>query len=470
MATVANVMPTKDFFINMLTRDIELSDAILDLLDNCLDGVVRIKNVGNKWDDMNYYNGYKAELKISATSFVIEDNCGGISRKIAEEKAFRMGKSDYDDNGLPTVGIYGIGMKRAIFKIGKAASVKTKNDGKAYTVKIEEDWAKNDNWTFPITGEQPELLPHAGTTIEITSLNENIKKNWEKDSLDIFVDELIEKIKANYSLIIQKGFKIYVNSENPVEALPIELLISKGEAEIQPYIYKAIYNGVDIRLAVGFYASPPSDDDIDEENESRRTSGDAGWTVVCNDRVVIYNDKSYLTGWGEADVPQYHTQFIGIRGIVIFQSNNPQNLPMTTTKRGIDLSSSVYFSVKNKMREGLKLFTNYTNQWKGRNTLEREHSTKADKVPFVELFDDVTLEKYDVKLRKDNEGSRHKPVLPKPPNDKNYVIIRFAKAKDDVEKVSVHFTKDSSIKLKASEVGGKCFDIVLKKISGASKV
>ena len=41
MAKKANGAPTKEFFVGMLTRDIELSDAILDLLDNCLDGVVR---------------------------------------------------------------------------------------------------------------------------------------------------------------------------------------------------------------------------------------------------------------------------------------------------------------------------------------------------------------------------------------------------------------------------------------------
>ena len=42
MATV-DASPTKEFFIKMLTRDIALEDAILDLLDNCLDGIVRIK-------------------------------------------------------------------------------------------------------------------------------------------------------------------------------------------------------------------------------------------------------------------------------------------------------------------------------------------------------------------------------------------------------------------------------------------
>ena len=33
--------PVKSFFVEMLTRDIELGDAILDLLDNCVDGILR---------------------------------------------------------------------------------------------------------------------------------------------------------------------------------------------------------------------------------------------------------------------------------------------------------------------------------------------------------------------------------------------------------------------------------------------
>ena len=40
MGSSANGSPTKEFFVEMMTRDIELNDAILELLDNCLDGVV----------------------------------------------------------------------------------------------------------------------------------------------------------------------------------------------------------------------------------------------------------------------------------------------------------------------------------------------------------------------------------------------------------------------------------------------
>lgn len=37
-ANSINASPTKNFFVEMLTRDIDLKDAILDLLDNCFAG------------------------------------------------------------------------------------------------------------------------------------------------------------------------------------------------------------------------------------------------------------------------------------------------------------------------------------------------------------------------------------------------------------------------------------------------
>lgn len=58
MATKAQGAPTKEFFVGMLTRDIELSDAILDLLDNCLDGVIRQKREVDRNSTKNYYEGF----------------------------------------------------------------------------------------------------------------------------------------------------------------------------------------------------------------------------------------------------------------------------------------------------------------------------------------------------------------------------------------------------------------------------
>jgi len=40
MTETVSVFPSKHFFVDMLTRDIEFSEAILDLLDNCVDGTI----------------------------------------------------------------------------------------------------------------------------------------------------------------------------------------------------------------------------------------------------------------------------------------------------------------------------------------------------------------------------------------------------------------------------------------------
>ena len=105
MSKIAKGTPTKEFFVGMLTRDIELSDAILDLLDNCLDGVVRQKKNIDKRSAANYYADYYSHITIDHNSFTIEDNCGGIPIEIAEKYAFRMGRSADKIDDLPTVGI-----------------------------------------------------------------------------------------------------------------------------------------------------------------------------------------------------------------------------------------------------------------------------------------------------------------------------------------------------------------------------
>ena len=55
-----------------------------------------------------------------------------------------------------------------------------------------------------------------------------------------------------------------------------------------------------------------------------------------------------------------------------------------------------------------------------------------------------------------------KPELPKPKQDKPYVIIRYSKPKEDVITLHESFYKDSSLPLNPSEIGAKCFDILLE--------
>jgi hypothetical protein len=116
----ANANPSKSFFIAMLTRDIDLVDCILDLLDNSVDGISEAARRGGRQLALQRpFAGHRVNITYDRNHFAIVDASGGIPIQVAEEYAFRFGRPD-DAPPLNegTIGLYGIGMKRAIFKMG----------------------------------------------------------------------------------------------------------------------------------------------------------------------------------------------------------------------------------------------------------------------------------------------------------------------------------------------------------------
>ena len=455
--------PVKSFFVDMLTRDIELVDAILDLLDNCVDGILRLK--GESAEKIPY-EGFEAEIEFDERSFSISDNCGGIPWSF-HDYAFRMGKDNQDrDRDLPTVGVYGIGMKRAIFKIGKQCLISTQNKGDRYEVEITPKWIEDqNNWELPVSEPSDSDREDDGTTIVIDELNENIAEYFHDDR-ENFIRELVRKIETHYAFIIAKGFQVTVNGRK-VEPKPTKLIFVETENEkgtdtaIRPYIYKTEHDGVSIFLSVGFTSPIPSQEEInDEQEEKRYSSMDAGWTIICNDRAVLYCDRTELTGWGEAGVPKYHTQFIAISGIVEFQSNDASKLPTTTTKRGVDASSSRYLQVRNKMREGMKIFTNFTNQWKGKGDESKQYIDSGKPL----ALDEIKIKTEDLKLNPVHsglKGDQFKPKLPSPkPEPVTEKRISYIKDLEEIEIVQSYLFDENNIT--PSEVGEKCFDVILR--------
>jgi hypothetical protein len=442
--------PVKSFFVSMLTRDVHLDDAILDLIDNCIDGALR--QIGKKKYEKTTkpYAKYWCSIHMDESKFVIEDNCGGIPSAL-REYAFRFGRPrDTPKDDLPTVGVYGIGLKRALFKIGRDAIVETHPiHDDPYAVHFSPQWIDaEDTWDLQV--EKGKKLTEPGTRITVEKLHAGVKTNFGQKALE---SDLVRRIGGHYAFIIDQGFEIRVNGTS-VEGRPIRLAFSK--AGIEPFVYEEDFGPVHVTLAVGLTRPSPSEQDEKEslEGSSKFSSLDAGWTVVCNDRAVLYCDRSEWTGWGEAGVPGYHTQFIGISGLVEFQSDDPSKLPTTTTKRGIDLSSTLYLRVKNKMREGMKIFTGYTYQWRGQRDVERKHIIEASMVPAREA-----IEKKRSQLRKlpNGSGKQYKPTLPRPerePTDE--VRISFTRPDKQVSMVRAHMELPS--RTSPSEVGQACFD------------
>lgn len=480
--SVASGLPTKNFFVNMLTRDIDLPDSIFDLIDNSLDGVMRGSYNKETIQSMQFvdYSHYWVRILFDEKSFTIADNCGGIPRDRAENYAFRMGKPvEVNETDLMTVGVYGIGMKRAIFKIGRSGVVSTRHRSHSYKVLITESWRDDEkSWDFPIEDMALDALSGSGTKIELV-LNDATAELWKDETgRESFTKKLINGISETYGLILSKGFKIYVND---IEVHPREFNVvfenTNEGSKIAPFFFSGAIEDVNVRIIVGLRRKIMTDDEIDRDNPSENDGAysESGNTVICNDRVVLYKDKSHLTGWGEGGVPRFHNQYNGIVGYIFFESSNTEKLPLTTTKRGVDLSSAVYADAKRYLAKGIKQYTDYTNKWKGRQIEERKHSMKTVKLDVGEMVqEDFVIESiYSEKptIPRDSqvtEGKYFAPNLPRPVDFGGYSRISFSEKDSDIQKVSSYiFEEDEDLDNPSpSEVGKKCFQMIFEKANG----
>ena len=458
-----SAQPVKSFFVSMLTRDIALDEAILDLLDNCVDGILRTA-VGKA---VRPYNGYWAAITFNADSFAIEDNCGGIPSTLLNY-AFRLGRPpDYPEDEKPpgAVGVYGIGMKRAIFKMGESCVISTQHENASYEVSISREWLHDEyNWDLPYS-QTERSKREDGTRIVVTNLYDGVTAalGEQQQALE---SELAEMVSTHYSFIIEKGFNVTING-SPVSSRSRGFVYTpdtpSSTRAIRPFTYEATTDdGVDVFMAVGFNRTIPSEDDVSaEQEEMSRSSEYAGWTVICNDRAVLFCDRSELTGWGETGVPRFHNQFIAVSGVVEFRCEDPAKLPTTTTKRGIDASSLLYLQVKNKMREGTALFTGYTNRWKSRPTEVREQFASGEMATFSELKENIMGVNITPSPLLFDSGRQYKPNLPDPPREEPRTRrISFSRNTEDVRVVAEYLFGDSE--QNPSEVGQECFDLMFQ--------
>ncbi len=343
--------PTKTFFIDMFTRDIPLDQAILDLVDNSVDGAkAMIAEQGGAYQDR------WIKLDFDKDSFAIIDNCGGFSRKAAREYAFKFGRPGGAARTPHSIGQFGVGMKRALFKFGRHFVVSSATSSESWNVEVPVDtWEAEAGWTFPIAdlpvgSEVSEDSP--GTQIVVTALRQEVSSRFGQSN---FQNTIFDLIKSKHRQFIADGLSISVNGRH-VDATSLLLLVNDG---LRPGIDNLRWQEpgqalITARIIVAIAPSLPRQ---------------AGWYVVCNGRVILEADRSPVTGWGvmeEANnrvlVPSFHNQFARFRGLVFFDSEDSSQVPWNTTKTNVDQDNRYWREAFDRMIEMMRPAINFLNE------------------------------------------------------------------------------------------------------------
>lgn len=371
----AKASPTKAFFVRMITRDITLEDSILDLIDNSVDGAWRSEGSRPTGlaENLNL-SKYKISITAAEDQFTISDNCGGMSLEDAVEYAFSFGRRDDDPTDEYSIGVYGIGMKRAVFKLGEKISIKSTVLGErskemGFEVPIDVNaWLAihNGSWDFDLVEAKPN--PTKGVAISASQLTSETKNAFGNPA---FFQQLRRTIARDYSLHLNRGLKIEVNGKK-VEGWNIAFRSGKDFKPVRfNYVDKVDGKPVTVEI-IGGMADVPPDSLEPSENEKRRDP--YGWYVICNGRVVLAADKTEISGWGSPGWPKWHPQYAGFVGLIVFSAKNASDLPLTTTKRSVDRASGVFRRAGRRLGEISQTWIDYTNRRK-----EMNRGSKKDK-------------------------------------------------------------------------------------------
>lgn len=438
--------PTKSFFIDMLTRDIGLEQAVLDLVDNSVDGAK-----GHPVDGPLPFEGRTVTIEFDKSRFLILDNCGGFGVDTARDYAFRFGRPPGSPRTRHSIGQFGVGMKRALFKFGDHFSVRSATTTETWAVDVNvPDWEKQGSWNFPWAdfGNNSTLSTASpGTEIIVTELRKEV--GW-KFSTKNFENSIISLIKSKHRQFIAEGLAITVNG-NRIAATNLLLLVAeeKEGVKLKPGIANLPFQDeheaeVKVRIIVGVGPSAPRE---------------AGWYVVCNGRVIVEADRSTRTGWGLIEeesnsllIPSYHNQFARFRGIVSFDSDDSSRVPWNTTKTDVDQDSPIWRQTRERMLEMMRPVITFLNELDTDiDEHTREHSPLLD---YVSKAATATPESFTA------NSTFSAPARGTIKKAQRTIKIQYSRPVDQVELLMSELSVSS-----AKAVGEHTFDLMYKRLS-----
>jgi hypothetical protein len=413
-----NASPTKEFFIEMITKDISIETAIAELVDNSIDSATR-----NNSD--NIYKDTSIDITINGNGFIIEDNCAGMTLEVAQNYAFRFGRPKENFRTEFSIGRFGVGMKRALFKIGKNFYIKSTTKDSEFEIHINSDeWSEDDSWDFEFSKQLHDNFKITGTKIEINNLHNSVGERFQ---LKNFIEKIIQDLSEKNAFFIERGLTIRVNGHRIEASIPS---ILKSE-HIMPAYYEETINGVQVRIICG----------IGDMNSPKK----AGWYLYCNDRQIIAHDQSFLTGWGtETGIPYFHNDYARFRGYMLFNSNNPEQLPWNTTKTSIDIDNETYIYTLTKVKKIMKSNIQFIKK------INKERD--AEEQPLIELINNAD------KVKIIHESIiNHRSTTITYPETKNINLterkISYSKPIEQIERV-----KDVLGTTSLKELGERTFD------------
>ncbi|HLO98079.1 MAG TPA: ATP-binding protein, partial [Fimbriimonas sp.] len=276
----------------------------------------------------------KLQIRLSVDherqTIVVEDFAGGVAQEDLEHLV-SPGSSGNDPYGH-SIGIFGVGSKRAVVALAAKVVIKTcKRAGKAFQIEIDDDWLKIPDWEMPLY-EIPDIEP-GRTIVELSLLRRPLDVS-AAGSISLHLGEVYASflrdgrvsISVNDSPCIAHDFTLWAF---PPEYPPRSTMV---DLPIEPH------GPVAVQITGGLIRDrEPGKDNY-------------GVYIYCNDRLVVKELQNHEVGYvtGGAGIP--HPEASLCRVIVEF-AGPARHMPWNSSKSGINYDHPIFQGVRDLIVE-----------------------------------------------------------------------------------------------------------------------
>lgn len=307
--------PEKRMFWSIIS-DYDLRTGVCELIDNAID----IWMAAGRSAKLQV----RVQLDPRRSLISVWDNAGGVRKDDLRLLIAPGGSRNEPD--AKTIGIFGVGSKRAGIALGAQVTIKTRYRREAsYQLDITDEWLKNPDWAMPIY-QIGDIEP--GTTeIEIS----HIRDPFSPDDVAFMRTRLGEI----YSWFIVEGCELLLEG-TPVEpvffdtwAFPPDYPPRYGEFEV-----RLGQHPVDAQIEAGLIR----DRDAEADNY--------GVYFYCNHRLIAKEVRSREVGYfvtSEAGVPHPDASLCRV---IVRLSGAAEAMPWNSSKSAVNYSHAAFQAVR----------------------------------------------------------------------------------------------------------------------------
>jgi len=304
--------PSKRLFLSVIA-DYDLNRAICELVDNGLDVWVRGGRTKSIVIDVI--------LDDRQQTILVKDNAGGLAKP---ELRYIVGPGQTGtDPTDETIGIFGIGTKRAVVALAQDIRIKTRRGkDRTYQIEFDDAWLADDDWELPVF--LVDQIAEGTTIVELQRLRVQLT--------DQGTDQLKEHLRTTYARFLKKKhITLRVNGE----ALSPKIFENWAfPPKYSPQRYTGTLKTEDDRVirveaTAGLI------------RESSPAAGEYGVYFYCNDRLIARALKTLEVGFtrGLAGLP--HPK-VSLTRVLVSLSGDARSMPWNSSKSDISTNHEVF--------------------------------------------------------------------------------------------------------------------------------